>query len=174
MLATRRQGLIVSPGNPKGIQTLADLSRADIRFVNRQPGSGTRMLLDLMLDKAGIDGARITGYESGEFTHAAVAAYVASGMADAGVGVEAAAKRFDLGFVPLAGERYFFLCAKTALKTPALQSVIDTLCNPDFRNLVNALPGYDALRCGEVMAIEEAFPDFGRLPKGRAAKAARS
>ena len=173
MLATRRQGLIVAPGNPKGIQSLADLPRPDIRFVNRQPGSGTRMLLDLMLDRAGLDGANITGYESGEFTHAAVAAYVASGMADAGVGVEAAAKRFDLGFVPLASERYFFLCSKGALKTPALQSVIDTLCNPDFRNLVNALPGYDALRCGEVMTIEEAFPDFSRLPRNRSAKGAR-
>jgi len=170
MLATRRQGLIVAPGNPKGLQSLADLTRDDVRFVNRQPGSGTRMLLDLMLNRAGLDGGKINGYESGEFTHAAVAAYVASGMADAGVGVEAAAKRFDLGFVPLAGERYFFLCSKSALKTPALQSVIDTLCNPDFRNLVNALPGYDALRCGEVLSIDEAFPQFGKVPKPRAGR----
>ena len=173
MLATRRQGLIVAPGNPKRIEALTDLSRDDVRFVNRQPGSGTRMLLDLMLDRAGLDGSQIRGFDSGEFTHAAVAAYVASGMADAGVGVEASAKRFDLGFVPLAGERYFFLCSKSALKTPALQSVIDTLCNPDFRSLVNALPGYDAAHCGEVLAIDEAFPDFGRLPKSRSPARAR-
>jgi len=173
MLATRRQGLIVAPGNPKRIASLTDLTREDVRFVNRQPGSGTRMLLDLMLERAHLDGSQIRGFDSGEFTHAAVAAYVASGMADAGVGVEAAAKRFDLGFVPLAGERYFFLCSKSALKTPALQSVIDTLCNPDFRNLVNALPGYDAAHCGAVLAIDEAFPEFGRMSKGRSAARVR-
>lgn len=167
MLATRRQGLMVAPGNPRGLETLQDLAREDVRFVNRQAGSGTRMLLDLMLKKAHVDGSKIAGYESGEFTHAAVAAYVASGMADAGVGVEAAAKRFDLGFVPLVTERYFFLCHRDTAKGPALRRVIDTLQSAEFRSLVQALPGYDAAQCGELMTVEEAFPQFGAISRGK-------
>lgn len=173
MLATRRQGLMVAPGNPRGLGTLRDLTREGVRFVNRQTGSGTRMLLDLMLKRDGIDVAAIHGYESGEFTHAAVAAYVASGMADAGVGVEAAAKRFDLGFVPLVSERYFFLCHRETAKGPALRRVIDTLRSPDFRNLVRALPGYDAEHCGELLTVEEAFPNFAAQTRTKPARAAR-
>lgn len=169
VLSTRRQGLMVAPGNPRGLRRLADLVQPGLRFVNRQAGSGTRMLLDLMLKREGIDPAQIEGYQSGEFTHAAVAAYVASGMADAGVGVEAAAKRFDLGFVPLVTERYFFLCLRETAKGPALGRVIETLRSPDFRSLVRALPGYDAEHCGELLTIEEAFPQFGALTRGKAA-----
>jgi len=165
MLATRRQGLMVAPGNPRGLKTLADLTQDGVRFVNRQAGSGTRMLLDLMLKRTGVDITKIVGYESGEFTHAAVAAYVASGMADAAVGVEAAAKRFDLGFVPLASERYFFLCNRETAKGPALQRVIETLRSQDFRNLVQVLPGYDAEHCGELLTVDEAFRNFGPLTR---------
>ena len=168
VLARRRQGLMVAPGNPKELTGLRDLGREGLRFVNRQAGSGTRMLLDLMLKRAGIDGARIQGYESGEFTHAAVAAYVASGMADAGVGVEAAAKRFELGFVPLVSERYFFLCSREAAKGPALKRVIETLRSPEFRSLINALPGYDAADCGLLQTVDEAFPEFGALTRSKA------
>lgn len=170
MLATRRQGIMVAPGNPRGLKGLQDLTQDGIRFVNRQAGSGTRMLLDLMLKKAHVDGHRISGYESGEFTHAAVAAYVASGMADAGVGVEAAAKRFDLGFVPLVTERYFFLCHRDTAKGPALKRVIETLQSQDFRNLVQALPGYDAGQCGELLTVEEAFPQFSAMTRAKLAR----
>lgn len=167
MLATRRQGLMVAPGNPHGLTGLADLTREGVRFVNRQVGSGTRMLLDLMLKRDGIDGDRINGFESGEFTHAAVAAYVASAMADAAVGVEAAARRFDLGFVPLVTERYFFACNRETAKGPALRRVIETLRSSDFRNLVRALPGYDPEHCGELLSVEDAFPEFSAMTRAR-------
>jgi len=173
-LAVRRQGLMVATGNPKNLTGLRDLLRDDVRFVNRQSGSGTRLLLDLLLQKEGISGAEIAGYDSGEFTHAAVAAYVASGMADVGLGVEAAAKRFDLGFVPLVNERYLFLCSRERLKTPSLKRVVETLNSPDFRNLVNALPGYDATDCGRVMTVTEAFPEFQSLSRSKALRAARA
>ena len=106
-LAIRTQGMFVAPGNPKRIQTLQDLTRPGIRFVNRQIGSGTRMLLELMLAGANISPFDIEGYQSNEFTHSAVAAYIASGMADVGVGVQTAAQRFSLDFIPLIRERYF-------------------------------------------------------------------
>jgi molybdate transport repressor ModE-like protein len=173
VLATRRQGLMVAPGNPKNLSSLSDLTHEGVRFVNRQAGSGTRLLLDLLLKKQGVNGPDISGFDSSEFTHAAVAAYVASGMADAGVGVEAAAKRFDLGFIPLVNERYFFLCSRDKLKTPALKRVIETLNNPDFRNLVNALPGYDATDCGSVLTVDEAFPEFKALSRSKALRGER-
>jgi molybdate-binding protein len=174
LLATRRQGLMVATGNPRRIESLADLARPDVRFVNRQAGSGTRMLLDLMLKKAGINGAEVRGYDSGELTHAAVAAYVASGMADAGMGVEAAAKRFDLGFVPLVTERYFFLASRETVTSPAMERVLETLRDPGFRGLINALPGYDATNSGELLRVEEAFPDFAKLMRQKPLRRTRS
>ena len=104
----RAQGLFVEAGNPRRIVGLEDPCRPGVRFVNRQEGSGTRLLLDLLLQARGIAPARIDGYRNGEFTHAAVAAYIGSGMADVGFGVETAARRFGLGFVPVLKERYFF------------------------------------------------------------------
>jgi len=89
-----------------------------VRFINRQRGSGTRFLLDCLLEKEAIDPERINGYEQGEYTHAAVAAYVASGMADAGFGVETPARRFKLDFIPLQTERYFLLCEERMIETP--------------------------------------------------------
>ena len=91
---TRVQGLIVAPGKPKALTGIADLGRPSLRFVNRQRGSGTRTLLELLLARAGVDRARIAGFENEEFTHAAVAALVAGGVADVGCGVEAAAASF--------------------------------------------------------------------------------
>lgn len=170
-LATRRQGLIVARGNPLGIQALEDLVRPDVRFVNRQFGSGTRVLLDLMLDKAGIETRQIDGYDTGEFTHAAVAAYVASDMADTGFGVETAARRFDLHFVPIVTERYFFGCSRDLLDTPVMQRVLQTLRSHAFQATINDIPGYDALEAGMVLDIHEAFPS---LPVQAPARAARS
>jgi molybdate-binding protein len=100
-LATRRQGLMVAPGNPKKIRRIADLARRGVRFVNRQADSGTRLLFDLLLTRHRIDGRTIEGYDTAEFTHAAVAAYVASNMADAGFGIETPAQRFDSSSIPL-------------------------------------------------------------------------
>ncbi|MGO4763038.1 substrate-binding domain-containing protein [Cupriavidus sp. 2KB_3] len=157
-LAVRSQGLFVRPGNPLGVGTLEDLVRPDVRFVNRQVGSGTRLLLELMLARRGIDPNRIEGFSNGEFTHAAVAAYIGSGMADVGFGVETAARRFGLEFVPVLKERYFFAIEKTALHSPALSGAVSAMRSAAYRERVNALPGYDGALTGTVLTFEEAFP----------------
>ena len=163
-VATRRQGLMLAPGNPKRIYGLKDLARPGVRFINRQQGSGTRLLLDLMLEREGIARSRITGYTQGEYTHAAVAAYVASGMADVGLGVETPARRFRLEFLPLQTENYFLLCRSGALATPLVQELLGVLRNPAFQRAVNELPGYDAGRAGEVRAVDEELPELKQQP----------
>jgi molybdate-binding protein len=112
---TREMGLMVKRGNPLNITSLQSLFENRVRFVSRDPESGTRRLFDQMLAQYGLDETRLDGYERVEFTHAAVAAYVASGMADACFGVEAAARQFDLDFVRLVTEDYFFICHKRTL-----------------------------------------------------------
>ncbi|HEX6833312.1 MAG TPA: substrate-binding domain-containing protein [Rudaea sp.] len=162
-VSTRRQGLMVAQGNPKKIRRIADLARRGVRFVNRQTDSGTRVLLDLLLAKAKIEGRAITGYDTDEFTHAAVAAYVASGMADAGFGIETPAIRFGLEFIPLVKERYFFLCTRAALESPPIGQALRILRSTEFRNAVNRLAGYDATHAGRVLPVIEAFPALGRI-----------
>jgi molybdate transport repressor ModE-like protein len=157
-VATRRMGIMVAPGNPLDIYSVADLAKPGVRFINRQPSSGTYFLLECFLKKARIDPARISGFNQSEFTHAAIAAYVASGMADAGIGVETPSRRFKLDFIPLATERYFLLCNKADLKTPHLQAVLNILNSPEFQESVNQLPGYSATLCGTVQTLQEAFP----------------
>ncbi len=159
-MATRRQGLMVAPGNPLKIYEPRDLLRAEVRFINRQRNSGTRFLLEGLLAEAGVDSDRITGFEQGEFTHAAVAAYVASGMADVGFGLETPARRFKLDFIPLANERYFLMCDSSALEKPAMREVVAILQGAAFRATVDALPGYDARHAGRVMRLQEAFPSL--------------
>lgn len=158
-LATRCQGLIVGRDNPQRVQSLTDLSRGKLRFVNRQAGSATRTLFDLMIDKLKVDRRRITGYDSAEFTHAAVAAYVASGMADVGFGMQTAAKGFDLGFVPLVKEHYFFVCHTEFLQCELMQRVLETLRSEAFRAAVAGNVGYDPTNAGEVLTVAEAFPE---------------
>ncbi|SNS71606.1 ModE molybdate transport repressor domain-containing protein [Noviherbaspirillum humi] len=157
-LAVRRQGLFLAPGNPKHIGRLEDLLRPDVRFVNRQAGSGTRMLVELMLADAGMDPARISGFDSAEFTHSAVAAYIASGMADVGIGVETAARRFGLDFLPLLEERYFFAVPIAGLEQTLMREVRNVLQSPAFRDEVQTLSGYDAGETGRLLKLEEAFP----------------
>jgi molybdate-binding protein len=159
LLATRRQGLMVAPGNPKRVRGLADLVRGDVRFVNRQTGSGTRMLLDLLLRKEQLQAQHIEGYDTSEYTHAAVAAFVASGMADAGFGVETPAKRFGLEFLPLASERYFFACSAEFLSSATMTRVLASLRSPELKAAINALAGYDGMQAGTVMTVSEAFPE---------------
>jgi len=168
-LATRRQGLIVAPGNPKRIRGVTDLTREGLRFVNRQTGSGTRLLFDLLLARASVDTRRIEGYEILEYTHAAVAAYVGSGMADAGFGLEVPARRFGLDFVPLVTERYFFLCRNDFLAEPNMQQFISTLHDADFRAQVAHLPGYDPAEAGRTEPARSAFPAPQRTKKRSAA-----
>ena len=157
LLATRRQGLMVSAGNPRHIGDVGDLSQASLRFINRQTGSGTRILFDLLLRKARIDSSTIAGYDAVEYTHAAVAAYIASGMADAGFGVETPAKRFGLDFIPLVTERYFLVCHADALASPAITRVIASLRSTEFKNKINALAGYDGMQSGDVFTLQQAF-----------------
>jgi molybdate transport repressor ModE-like protein len=157
LLAHRTQGLFAAPGNPKGVHGLDDLTRPDLRFVSRQVGSGTRVLIDLLLARHRIAPASVIGYENTEFTHAAVAAYIASGMADVGFGLEAAARRFGLDFIALLRERYFFACDAGAVNKALLRNVVTLLRGEEMRAVINALPGYDGHNAGTVIELEEAF-----------------
>ena len=156
-LAVRTQGLFVAKGNPLDLRGLRDLTRRGLRFVNRPEGSGTRVLTDLLLQREGIAPRAVAGYDNTELTHAAVAAYVASGMADVGIGVQTAAHRFGLDFVPLLKERYFFALPADALERPELRPVLTVLRSPAFRARVAALKGYEAADTGKVMAIGDAL-----------------
>lgn len=158
-LASRRQGLIVRRGNPKAIWSIKDLLKNEVVFVNRQPGSGTRIILDLMLSQESVSGSRINGFERVELTHAAVGAYVASGKADVGMGVETAARQFDLDFIPMVSERYFLLCDQQLLTDARFKPVHDYLKTSEFRAEVSRLPGYDSSFTGAVMTLQEAFPN---------------
>ena len=159
-LAVRHQGLFVARGNPLHISGLRDLARRDVRFVNRQAGSGTRMLLELMLQDAGVAVSDITGFNSAEFTHSAVAAYIASDMADVGIGVRTAAQRFNLDFIPLVRERYFFAIRSDALNDPLIRQLLAILQLPQYHAKVNELTGYDATETGKIMLLAQAFGDF--------------
>jgi len=147
-LAYRVQGLFVGQGNPMAINRVADLAQPGVRFVNRQQGSGTRVLLDLLLAHEGIPGTAIPGYESAEFTHAAVAAYVASGMADAGFGVETAARQFKLDFVPVIREQYFLVCNTSVFAAPMVAAARLVMESEEFKSALASLPGYDGRLCG--------------------------
>ncbi len=166
-LATRRQGLMVAPGNPLHIDGVVDLARPDVRFINRQPGSGTRVLLELLLAEAGIAPSQVRGHEQAEFTHAAVAAFVASGMADVGLGVEVPARRFRLEFLPLEQERYFLLADERTLASEPLQPLLALLGSEPFRAEVDRLPGYRARDTGRVFTLDEAFAATVPPPAGR-------
>jgi molybdate transport repressor ModE-like protein len=154
---TREMGLIVRRGNPLGIESLADLGRAGVRFVNRDSDSGTRMLFDDLLAQQGLDGPLIPGYDNVEYTHAAVAAYVASGMADVSFGVEAAARQFELDFVQLVTEDYTFVCRRQSLEHESLQRILRVMRGEEFRAAIERLPGYSATDPGMVKSVEEAF-----------------
>jgi molybdate transport repressor ModE-like protein len=156
-VAGREQGLIMARGNPLGLRGLADLARPEVRFVNRQAGSGTRMLLEMMLAADGPPLESINGYNSAEFTHSAVAAYIASGMADAGIGMRAAAAQFKLDFLPLVREDYYFALRLDAVDEPAMRQLLALMRDPSYHALVAALPGYDPAGTGELVSIAEAF-----------------
>jgi putative molybdopterin biosynthesis protein len=151
-LVGRVQGLMAPPGNPKGIHSLADLGRADVSFVNRQRGSGTRVLLDYQLKGLGLNGEAIRGYRREEFTHLAVAAAVKSGSADTGLGVLSAARALGLDFVPLFNEQYELVVPQVHYQSDLLQPLLDLLAAPDFRQAVADLGGYDTTNMGRIMA----------------------
>jgi putative molybdopterin biosynthesis protein len=149
-LVVREQGLIVAPGNPKHLVGLKDLVREDVRFVNRQPGAGTRVLLDYKLSKLRLRPARISGYEREEFTHMAVAVAVASGLADCGLGVHSAANALGLDFLPIEQEDYDLVFRRDFYLSDAGQALVVAVRSDDFREAVARLGGYHTRRTGTV------------------------
>jgi molybdate transport repressor ModE-like protein len=166
-LATRRQGIMLARGNPKRVHSLADLAHPGLRFVNRQFGSGTRILLDLLLKRANVESGDIPGYDTGEFTHSGVAAYIASGLADAGFGVETAARRFKLDFIPIASERYFLVCDDDSLTSPLVTRILEVMTSGAFRAAAGKLVGVDVTYAGTVLRIDEAFPELSKTVKSK-------
>ena len=152
-LVFREQGLIVQRGNPKRMKGLKDLLRKDISFVNRQKGSGTRILLDHSLNALSIEPGQIQGYEKEEFTHMAVASTVASGIADAGLGILPAAKAMDLEFIPIAKERYDLVIPSIYFEDEKIKKVIETIRSEAFKKMVLQMGGYDVSRTGEELEI---------------------
>ena len=147
-LVHREQGLIVAPGNPLGLGGIGDLAQPELRYVNRQRGAGTRVLLDYELERAGIDAAALSGYAREEPTHLAVAAAISAGRADCGLGVQAAARAFGLDFVPIAREPYDLVLERATAESERLASLWALMDTAEFRNAVEALGGYDTNEMG--------------------------
>jgi molybdate transport repressor ModE-like protein len=156
-LVTREMGLMVKRGNPLGVVSVEQLLEPGVRFVNRDPDSGARWLFDQLLAQQGLDGSRINGYAQVELTHVAVAAYVASDMADVSFGVEAAARQFDLDFVRLVTEDCFFICRKQLLELEPMKRVLAVVRSNEFRDAILELPGYRCKDAGAIKTIREAF-----------------
>ncbi len=148
-LAERQQGLMVCPKNPRRISGVQDLAGGRLRIVNRQRGAGTRILLDLMLKKYGIDAADVAGYEHEEYTHTAVAAQVKSGVADCGMGVLAAARALGLDFIPITLERYELAILDEFVADSRVDSMLNTLRSREFAEQLVRLGGYDTSRTAE-------------------------
>ncbi|WP_309679333.1 substrate-binding domain-containing protein [Polaromonas sp.] len=168
--AHRSQGLMVASGNPLGIASLVDLKRPGLRYVNRAAGAGTRVLLDELLGRAGMTPSDVNGYATQEPSHTAVAQAVASGAADAGLGIEAAARDKGLGFVPLARERYHLVCLKSELLTLPVQALRQALQSRDWQTALEQLPGYsgELAQSGLVLSLRATLPWWNyRRPKTR-------
>jgi len=152
-LVFRDQGLIVPKGNPKGIQGIEDLGTGDLMFINRQAGSGTRILLDYRLKQLGIDPNAISGYENEEFTHMAVAVAVLSGAADVGLGIHAAAKALDLDFIPVVTEQYDLIIPEIYYESDNIKILLETINSSAFKKRVEALGGYSTEKTGTIIEL---------------------
>ncbi|SDU53023.1 molybdopterin biosynthesis protein [Desulfobacula phenolica] len=150
-LVMRDQGLIVPKGNPKQIQSIEDLKDKSLRFINRQPGSGTRILLDYKLKTLGISPDDILGYENDEYTHMSVAVSVLSGRVDAGLGIHAAARALDLDFVPIVTEEYDLVIPDRFYHTRKVQVLLESIQTKEFQDRVISLGGYDTQKTGKVI-----------------------
>ncbi|MBT8363083.1 MAG: molybdopterin biosynthesis protein [Deltaproteobacteria bacterium] len=148
-LVYRDQGLIVRRGNPKDIKGIEDLARSDISIINRQTGSGTRILLDYRLNQIGINPAEIIGYQHEEFTHMAVAVAVLSGTVDTGLGIYAAAKALDLDFIPVVTEQFDLIIPLAHFETENIQLMLETINTREFKRRVEELGGYSTEKTGE-------------------------
>jgi putative molybdopterin biosynthesis protein len=150
-LVHRSQGLMVLPGNPKNIQGFQDLTRPEVRFSNRQRGSGTRILLDYQLGQLKISPDAIQGYDQEEYTHMAVAVNVLSGAADTGLGIMAAAKALGLDFIPVVTERYDLVVPETTYADDRFQKLLAIIRSEEFKTAVAALGGYDTRETGDLV-----------------------
>ncbi|MCP4682942.1 MAG: molybdopterin biosynthesis protein [Desulfobacterales bacterium] len=156
-LVLRDQGLIVAKGNPMRIKGIHDLVRDDISFINRQAGSGTRVLFDYKLNELGIEPDAIKGYAHDEFTHMAVAVDILSSAADCGMGIFAAAKALDLGFIPIVKEQYDLIIPNVFLDQPNVQVLMETVRSGHFRERVMSLGGYDPSKSGQLWMEVDTF-----------------
>jgi putative molybdopterin biosynthesis protein len=157
----------VAPGNPLAIDSLPALTRQGVRFVNRQLGTGTRVLLNELLDAQKVLAADINGFEQTEPSHQAVAEAVASGRADAAFGIEAAALAKGLSFVPLAQESYFLVTLQSSLAHPHVATLLALLGTPAWVQAIQGIPGYRAQHSGEVLSLRKVLPWWNyRKPKG--------
>ena len=152
----RTQGLMLAHGNPLGLAGFADIARPDLRYVNRQKGSGTRILADFLCRKCGVDPGSVYGYGREELTHTSVAAQIACGSADAGMGIYSAAKLYDLDFLPVCTEQYDLLIPDSVWDSPAVRRLIETLGSPEFRARLERLGGYTLDAPGRVRRHWEA------------------
>ena len=148
----RELGLVVWTGNPRKLAGVADLARRGLRFVNRQPGSGTRHFVDTALERAGVAAPAVTGYGDAVSTHWAVGLRVLRGEADAGVATRSVAHALSLGFVPLTRERFDMIVPKAVFFRPAVQALVEAVRSDRFQRRLERLGGYDATQTGRVLA----------------------
>ncbi len=150
----RQQGLMLPKGNPMGIRCFADIARPGLRYVNRQKGSGTRILMDYLCQTDGVDPAAVYGYEREELTHTSVAVQIAGGSADAGLGIYSAASLYDLDFLPICIEEYDLLVPDSAWDTPMVQKLVELLKSDKFRDRIEAMGGYTLDRPGTLIELD--------------------
>jgi putative molybdopterin biosynthesis protein len=156
--ARRVQGLAVARGNPFSLHSIADVASCGARFVNRSPGTGTRLLLESLCEQQGVRPAALVGYRNEEPSHAAVAQMVAAGQADAGLCIEAAARSRDLDFVPLLWEEYFLVCDQATLALPGVGALRAVLRSDAWLRRLSTLAGYAPARSGEVLPVRDVLP----------------
>lgn len=157
--ATRAQGLMVAPGNPLRLQSLVDVAHAKVRYVNRSPGTGTRLLLDQCLQALGLQTSDLSGYAHEENSHTAVAACIAAGQADAGLGIASAAQVHGLDFVPLYPERYWLVCLASALESEPVQQLRTLLSDPAWLGRLQTMAGYTTnADAGQVQSLRSILP----------------
>ena len=149
----RQQGMMVAKGNPLNIQKFADIAKPSVRYVNRQKGSGTRILTDYLCKQENVNAAAVYGYDREELTHTSVAAQIVSGSADAGMGIYSAAKLYDLDFIPICIEEYDLLIPDHAWETPQVQQMIATMKTDAFKEKILALGGYTVENPGEIIEL---------------------
>ena len=156
-VVNREQGIITAAGNPKRIRSISDLTGKGVRFINREPAAGTRLIFDALIEGAGLEPVSIQGYDNEEFTHTAVAAIVASGAVDAGFGIRAAAEKMGLNFISVVRERYLFVLRRESLRTPPVVKLCGIVRGAAFKKAVKSLPGYDTEDAGNSCTLDELF-----------------